>query len=161
MQFDLNFNFLLLFFSSIRLITKKETVNKGRPFYTCPNSCGFFEWADQQQPSSTSSNNWNNRTVTATSSCKYYIFLVFASIHNLFYNQIFLQPITPTTILRVEIMPRVHQEHQIKNEKIVLARQQAMHRLVNEQKENAAFVNKKVIQNQIVPNLKGWTEVDL
>ncbi|XP_060657886.1 DNA topoisomerase 3-alpha [Drosophila nasuta] len=37
---------------AISLIVRKETPNKGRPFYSCANrekSCGFFQWADTDE----------------------------------------------------------------------------------------------------------------
>ncbi|KAJ1770695.1 DNA topoisomerase 3-alpha [Coemansia sp. RSA 1843] len=44
---------------SIHRVTIADGPNKGRPFYACPKTreaqCGFFEWADQQQPSTSTS----------------------------------------------------------------------------------------------------------
>ncbi|EJU05529.1 prokaryotic type I DNA topoisomerase [Dacryopinax primogenitus] len=45
----------------------KETSNKGRKFWTCPNdpSCGFFEWADQASGGSASKTGASSRTIPA------------------------------------------------------------------------------------------------
>lgn len=45
-----------------QLVVVKESVNKGRPFYSCAErgKCGFFQWADVPLPAHLLSNNNNN-----------------------------------------------------------------------------------------------------
>lgn len=48
-----------------RLTVIKESVNKGRQFYTCLQSqnqkCNFFQWADDGPPSATNTERRNNQ----------------------------------------------------------------------------------------------------